>query len=79
MDGQIRKVIVGNDMKTGMCFVLGHIFDRVGEVVDIAIDNEFLEQYGVVTVIIQVANSDNVIETWKRFPIGICVLEYHLT
>ena len=79
MDGQIRKIIVGSDMKTGMCFVLGQTFDRVGEIVDIAIDNDFIEQYGVVTVIVEVKNLEDVVETWKRFPIGMCVLEYHLS
>lgn len=76
MDGVVRKVVVG-DIKNGMSYSVGQRFDKVGDIAEIYIDDDFYEAYGIATVVVTV-DDGNAIEEWKRFPLVTCNLEYEL-
>lgn len=76
MDGEIRKVVVG-DIKNGMSYMVGQLFSNAGVVQEIYIDESFYDLYGVMTVVVSV-ESNGVVEDWKRFPLSTCNLEYEL-
>lgn len=80
MDGTIRKVIVG-DIKSGMVFLVGQVFNGFLRVEEIVVDYDFARETGVYTVTVNVCNEreeDGVTEVWKRFPLSTCNLEYDL-